>query len=664
MLMLIENDSPMTVSNISAKLDVSSKTVRNYLDEIQDDFSKLGAELIKKPNVGIYLNSDKSEKALLKDKLNISIDKIYSSKYRQKYILKTLFKNRYTYTTQLFAEELYCSKNTILSDLNYVQTWLEKHHLTLMRKQNQGLWIEGNENTFRDAMMSLFCELNEENKNTNEMSNEIFELDYRLDHINYNKIKKFFPLLNFYKIQTVIQESEQKLGYYFTDQAFVNLIVHIAIALERIKFDKKIYIKKDYFENIKTNKEYDIAKWVVERLREELNIEIPEEESAYVCLHMLGAKIQQDIYLDDYNMFIDSQEDVYTEFAKEIINLVSEILRVDLSDDMILLTGLILHLRPTIIRLKHNLKLRNPLLKKIKKEYFSVFGATWSCNSIFEKKFNVSINEDEVAYITLHIATAIDRINNKIKTIIVCSSGIGTSQMVANRLNKKLPELEITGVIPLNYLTEKIIKENDMIVSTIAMKKDINKLVCVSTLINEQDILRIRQFLSNYKIKNSNFEIGNNENKNLQKDYDIDNIIPTECCFIDDGNDSYLETIKKYATIMEKNKIVKPGFCEDILKREQKDSTIIGNGITIPHSHEDFVISPKICIIKLNNPIVWNEENIDLIVILALKFKDVSTTKVFFKNFYSLLDNEDLINQIKESKNIDMIRSIFLDLNK
>lgn len=101
-----------------------------------------------------------------------------------------------------------------------------------MRKQNQGLWIEGNENTFRNAMMSLFHEINDEADTINTKKTE--ELDYRLDYINYNKIKKFFPKSNFYMIQNIIQQSEEKLGYYFTDQAFVNLIVHIAIALEDI----------------------------------------------------------------------------------------------------------------------------------------------------------------------------------------------------------------------------------------------------------------------------------------------------------------------------------------------------------------------------------------------------------------------------------------------
>ena len=99
-----------------------------------------------------------------------------------------------------------------------------------------------------------------------------------------------------------------------------------------------------------------------------------------------------------------------------------------------------------------------------------------------------------------------------------------------------------------------------------------------------------------------------------------------------------------------------------IFQIEKKGFYNGGNGITIPHAHEELVLSPKICIIKLNNPIIWNEENIDLIY-LALKFKDIYTTKVFFKNFYSLLDNKDMVKKIKDSNSTEEIVSIFLDLN-
>lgn len=53
MLMLIENYEPITVSTISSKLNVSPKTIRNYLQELEMDFHDLNIELVKKPSIGI-----------------------------------------------------------------------------------------------------------------------------------------------------------------------------------------------------------------------------------------------------------------------------------------------------------------------------------------------------------------------------------------------------------------------------------------------------------------------------------------------------------------------------------------------------------------------------------------------------------------------------------
>lgn len=636
-------------------MNVSSKTVRNYLEEIEIYLNKKNIKLIKKPSLGIYLEITSKERDLLKQETSLVIADGYSSKYRQKYILKILFKNRYAYTIQIFADELYCSKNTIISDLNYVENWLHSHNLSLIRKQNQGLWIEGDEAIFRNAMSSFFHELTEGQHLNPSIKNE--QLDYRLDTINLNKIKTFFPKFDLNLIQSIIQESEIQLGYSFTDQSFVNLIIHIAIALERMKFEKNIIVDEKEFKNIKKTNEYSCAKFLVNNLEKYLKITIPEEEIIYICLHILGAKVQHDIDFDNYDVATDLEEKEYEDVAKKIIALVSDVLMVDLKEDRVLLTSLILHLKPTIVRLKNNLRLENPILSKIKEEYLSIFGAAWSCESILNQHFNVYINEDEIGYITLHIASAIERLNNKINVVIVCSSGIATSQLVANRLKKRIPELEITNILPVKYLTEEIIKNNEIIISTITLSKDIKKVVHVSSFINEHDILQIRNYINQNKIYLSRI----NEANNLVNKNTINNIISTKYSFIETENLSYENILKKYSDILEKDGIIKKGFFENLLERETKSSTVIGNGIAIPHAKERFVIKPKVCIIKLEKPINWKNERVELIFILALKFSDIQTIKKFFKNFYTILDDNILIDKIKKLDSSDEVAYMFIN---
>lgn len=656
MVLLIHSDIPMTIEQLAATIEVSAKTVRNYLNEISEKFRFFGIELIKKPNIGTFIEATPDQRSKLKKNLFLDDINPYSSEYRQKYIVKILLKNRYTYTIQLLADDLYCSKSTIVKDLLPVQEWLSSHDLCLKRKPNQGLWIEGSERAVRDAMMTLFAKASARKEENHDLNFEMIEqLDYRVDLHNYKKIKHFFPKLEFFAIQKIIQDSEEKLGSYFTDQAFINLIAHIAITIERVKVDKNIEIKNDYYDFVKENKEYPIAKWVVNELRKCCKLEIPEEESAYICLHMLGAKIQESVNKDiHYNELIQSPTEPYLDIAKEIIHLTSDIIGADLSNDEFLLASLVLHLRPTIIRLKYGLNLHNPLLQRIKKEFVNVFAAVWISNTIFEKRLGVSINEDEVAYITLHIAAALERLQHKIKTIVVCSSGIGTSQLVANRLRKALPILDIIDVVPLRKLSQNLLLENNLIVSTVPINLNSPKIVYVSTFIDEKDIALIQRSFVKSKgpLPTESLPISNDNSGKQQ-------IIESDYCFFDTGDQPYFEIIKKHVKIMEKAGLVHPRFYENIIAREQKSSTVIGKGIAIPHAKEDYVLKPKIAFIKLAKPIIWDKQKVDLIFILALKFADIKNTRHFFKNFYALLDNEEIMNRLRTAKNKSDIIALF-----
>ncbi|MFZ5968381.1 MAG: BglG family transcription antiterminator [Bacillota bacterium] len=654
---LLDCKHPVTVSELAKEVSLSGKTVRNYLKELQKELQEENIKLVIKPNVGILLDVSEEEKKLLYLGIQIKDDEFsdYTPEYRRQYILNTLLKNKYTYTIQLLADDLFCSKSTIVNDLVEIQKWLERRGLTLQRKQNQGLWIEGNEKNYRRAMMDVFLETNGENIETFE--NVLDQLDYRIDLINFKKIKQLFPRIDLLKIQEVIQQAEQKLKYNFTDQAFTNLITHIAIAIERVKHSKEIEMDKESLQNLRGKYEFEVAAWVIQQISNIFHMEFSDDEIGYICLHMLGAKIQEDVDVNHCDILLDAQNEEYVSIAKEIITLAGDILDVDLSEDTLLLTALVLHLRPTIVRLKYGLKLRNPMLQTIKNEYTSIFGAAWACSSIFEKKLGVAINEDEVGYIAMHIAVAVGRRSRKVKTVIVCSSGIGTSQLIATRLNHTFHELDIIATVPLSRVTDELVKEADLIISTIPGILSTSKVVYVTAILDATDVLKIKRTLG--KIQFSGFRT---EKSTKPSEYPfINEVIDEELCFIDRERSDFVEIIQYYGKLMEEQGYVKKGFREDVLDRENKASTVIGKGVAIPHSTKEFVIQSKICIIKLENPVSWKGHKLHLIIILGLKFDDVNITKSFFKHFYEVLDNKQSINRILKASSSSEIIDVFIN---
>lgn len=657
LLLLVENKNAVTASTLAEKISMSGKTVRNYLKILQMELKLKDIRLVVKPNIGVYLDVSDEERSFLQKDLNLKDkrEEEFSPQYRHSYILRTLFKNKYTYTLQLLAEDLYCSKSTIVNDLTYTQKWLEERGLHLKRKQNQGLWIEGNENDYRRAMMDLFSESH--GNNDADLESESDKLDYRIDFINYKKIRLMFPRIDLYKIQEIIVQAEEKLQYYFTDQAFINLIIHIAIAIERVKNEKEIKMVDEFFQSLTGKYELQVAAWVVERLSDTFHLTFSQDEIGYIALHMLGAKIQEDVDPNNCDILLDVQNEEYVNTAKEIVCLAGEVLDVDLSQDKLLLTALVLHLRPTTVRLKYGLKLRNPILDTIKNEYTSIFGAAWACSSIFEKRLGVSINEDEVGYIAMHLAVGVSRLIKRIKAIVVCSSGVGTSQLISIKLEKRFHEMDIIATIPLYSLKEEIINKADLIISTIPGILNSPKFVYVSAMLGVADVLKIKNALERLQIKSESEEI--HHKKNFESPISV--VIDQELCFIDEERRSLTDIINYYGKIMEEKGYVKSGFCENVLAREKISSTVIGKGIAIPHSTQEFVEKSKICIVRLKEPIILNDEKVKLIIILALKFNDYTITKEFYRKFYSILDSESLIERIMEANDKVNILDIFLN---
>ncbi|MFU0784700.1 MAG: Transcriptional antiterminator, BglG [Clostridium sp.] len=586
------------------------------------------------------------------------------------YILKILLENKYSYTIQLFAEELYCSKGTIVNDLVYVQKYLEDRNLVLKRRQNQGLWIEGKEKDYRNALSELLKNT-DENENTKKYTNnDIDSLDYRIDFVNYKKIKDLFPHVDIIFIQKIVQNAEHKLGFYFTDQAFINLIVHIIITIERVKNKKTVKMKKDLLENLKSKSEYSVAEYVSHELEEKFKIDFSEEETAYICIHMLGSKVQQNNQNKNIDILEQSCDEQTIRITRNIMSVSSDILGVDLTKDDNLFSSLLLHLRPTIVRLKYGLKLNNPMLNTIKKDYTNIFGAAWACSSIFEKELGISVNDDEIGYIALHLALAYEKSKHKIKTIVVCSSGIGTSQLIALKLQDKFKQLDIVNVLPLNCITETIIEDVDLIISTITNFRPLKKAIYVSVLLDDRDIANIKRAIMklNYNKEyefiatNENCTEKDNCNVNLSDEYIVDNkyILDPEFIYLDDEHTDYEKALNYYAGLMEKKGIGKKGFKKDIIEREKIGSTYIGKGIAIPHAKDKFINVCKICLVRFKKPIYWHNNEIKILIILCIKFDDIYTTKKFFKNFYSVLSNEDLLKNVMKSEDKNIIIESFI----
>ncbi len=595
---LFNRTTPITITELAKILQVSNRTIRNDLNRIEEFLEeKDTGHVIRKPGVGVWLDIRKGKEDEFKEAIynKVSYIQPYSPEERQLYILTKLLETKKPIIMEELAKELFVSRITILKDLNKIEQSIKKYKVSLLRKQNYGIEIKGEEKDIRRLIGDI---------------------------ISKDEIPPY--------IKKILDEVEEELEFKLSEEANINLSKNIAISMRRSKLDKNLHITEDIKKQLENEEEYKIAMLIGKKIDDILGVLLPKEEIYYITIHLLGSKIQLgENHYDNENVHL----------AREIIDLIGNILSVDLTDDKQLLNGLALHLKPTINRLKFGLKIENPLLEEVKKNYPSIFGASWASSTLFEKRYGVKVPEEEIAYIAIHIGAALERQNHKTKVVVVCISGVGTSQLVSIRLEKAISNLEIVRVVSKQELSTIDYSTFDLIISTVDIKEPRKAMIKVSPFINYEDVKKIKEWIGSEGSK-----------KYYRKTNRIDKtskLFKTNLIFPKLNFKRKEEVITFLVKKLVGQEYVKDGYLDEALERELVTSTAIGKGIAIPHGSPNSVIEQVVAVATLNEPIDWSGNMVDIVFIIAFKDGSKNIVKMAFRKFYNMLDDEEKIEKLR-----------------
>ncbi|QZY55835.1 BglG family transcription antiterminator [Crassaminicella profunda] len=635
---LLEHKEPVTINQIALELQVSNKTVRNDLKKLQDFVEREGLRLSKKTGVGTRIEGAEENKVQLLQRLKKDIDYVepYSREGRQNYILKRLFMNSKSITIQELADELYVCTATIHNDLKELEMWLEDFHLKLNKKRNYGVEVIGEEEDYRKAISSLLSQ----SKEVEELQELLYSAyNGRIDYPSLIELKGLMDI-DYKRLEELLNGVEKQLKFRFSQEAYISLVIHIVISMRRIKEGKDILLSRTILSNIKNTEEFQCAKEMSSKMQEYFNVLKPESEIGYITLHILGSKIHQKDLGDLKFSFEKIEEsEIAVEIGKSIVDVASDALNMNLREDQALINGLILHLRPTINRLKYGLTLNNPILEDIKSNYPDIFGVAWMSSRVFEKYLDKKIPESEIGYIALHLGAAVERNRRQIKTLVICHSGIGTSQLLSARLQRCFKEIEILGIVASTELTKDMLDDADLIISTVPLQIDRLVLV-ISPLFTQADIRKVDQYI--YKI----------HQKMVHKDLK-ENPIEKEVFYRSKKINNKEEVINEMCEYLEIKQYIKRNFKESVLLRENIMATEVGNGIAIPHGDPKEVKKSCIALTVLEHSMKWDKEWVEFIFMICIAEKDIAKTKILIKNLYKNMDKPEFLKGLREGdKNI------------
>ncbi|MEI3614197.1 BglG family transcription antiterminator [Pseudogracilibacillus sp. SO30301A] len=597
-LFLLQKQAQVTVEDVAEALDVSSRTIHRDLKGVEKILLNHRMELDKKPGVGLQIVGEQADKRLLERLLTSISPNDYTQEERQAMILSMLLEANEPIKLFTLAHELDVTIATISNDLDQLEAELENSHLTLIRRRGFGVQIEGDEANKRFAITHLIAKYvdpfafisllkeNIQNKQTPTISNRLLGL------VDPDKLRV---------IEKTVEQASTKLPYALADSARVGLVVHLALAIERLQKGDTIQFDRAYFEQLQGTKEYKIAEKIISELETTLEISIPNDEIGYITMHLMGAKLRS-----DQHVLLEVENTGFAYQVKQLIAYVSKQIHVDMMGNNQLLNDLVTHLKPAIYRINKRMKITNPMIDQIRNEYDELFHLIAEATSVIFP--DLDIPDDEIGFIVLHFAAALLK-GERLKALVICSSGIGTAKILATQLMKQVPEIKQIENKSMFDVDEEDLDQYDLIISTLPLKElEESDYILVSPMLDQSEVHQIKKAIRQQRLVVNNEKQKSNPNSLLQletiKLY-IETIIDLLHSFYVDERNQSESTLRAICIDLEKRKRIKNSetVFTKLMEREQVGGLgIPDTSLALFHTRSRDVPSIHFSIYVLENP--------------------------------------------------------------
>lgn len=608
---LLEAEKEMPVKDIADQLGVSIRTIHREIKKTEKVLEDYQLNLTKKTGTGIIIQGSLENKNVLQQAIEELSSAELTEEERQVILLYTLLQFRDPVKLFHLATELNVTIAMVSQDLNKLESQVKSFGLSLIRKKGYGVRIEGDEARKRSVLSHLISRHIDPFQYVEKLKERIQEDVAKSDTISA-RLLGLVDADKLDKIEEQIQRMRHQLPYDLADSAYIGLVVHLALAIERLQKGDTIHFDDGYKEQIKDKQEYKIAAEIIDHLEEAFSLSIPEDEIGYITMHLMGAKLREN---QNYLLEESSMDIAYK--AKELIRFVSNEMNIDVTTNNRFLNDLTTHLKPAVYRLKQQMNINNPMIDEIKKDYVELFEVV---DKAIQHVFpNIAFPDEEIGYIVLHFAATFLQTDSQsdIKVLVICSSGIGTSKMLASKLKNTFPEISIANHQSLFDLNEETLSGYDVIVSTVALE-DINRsYVLISPLLTDEEARKIKVELRKSKItapiKKQQMERRNSQDDFVAKLYSmqlyskamiqlINNLKVTTLAKNTDML-SYLQLIGKE---IEQAEIVTQAdfILEKLVEREQQGGLGIPlSQLALFHTRSEWVQGPYLRVYELEQPI-------------------------------------------------------------
>lgn len=600
----------VTASELAKILDLNEKTVRTTIGKMRDSLDEYGIEIESKTRKGYHLliyDKEKYQAFINNDEWLSKNDIPNNSKEREEWLLDYLLKQHKFVRIDDLSEMLYVSRSTITNDIRNVEDSLKSYHITLIRRPNYGLHIQGSEFDIRNCMISQFKDNKWAQRFSDKEENELKEIS----KILLNNIQNQKVVLS----KSMIQE----------------MTSCIYIAKVRYEENYKITVSKNEVVHRIYKPCIEVATNIVEELNEKFHIHLLDLEIYYIAINIAARS--------DYNVLEGELESGVINQARkqatQMLDCVYDMMHLDMRQNLSLLYDLISFLIPMDIRMRYGIIAKNPFAEATKKKYFFAYNVASQAVIPLKKTYFHEVPENEIAYLTSIFALFIEQEKDKKKKyniLVICATNMSTSKLLAYQYKKKFKKyIDEVYTCEMYNLDSFDFSKVDYIFTTVEINRVLPKPVLgISAFLEDEEVEKISSIL---KFKSSNT---------------IADVYSEELFYDNIKGETKEEILFEICKRIPEKYGIPSDFYEGLLRREEITGTDLAKHVALPHPYETTSDISFACISVLDHPIRWTRQDVQVVILMAVAEDEQRDLTNFLQLISEFIANESAVLQLVE----------------
>lgn len=595
---MLQNET-LPQDELAQRLSVSTRTVRADITALNALLASHGAQFILSRGNGYQLKIDDATRfhSLQTDRPRaLRIPR--SGQERVHYLVVRFLTSAFSLKLEDLADEWFVSRATLQSDMAEVRDWLQRYHLTLETRPRHGMKLFGSEMAIRACLTDLLWELAQQDAHSPLLTEEA--------------LNRGVPE----QLERLLHQCFTRHHIRLTDEGELFIRLYCAVAVRRISegYPLSEFTADDGDENV-----HLAAREIAATLQQLAQKPLAPSEEAWLRVHIAGRQVQEiapsAINADDDEALVNY-----------ILGFINTHYNYNLQNDAQLHADLLTHIKTMITRVRYQIMIPNPLLDNIKQHYPMAWDMTLAAVSGWGKYTPWTISENEIGFLVLHIGVGLERHYNigyqrQPRVLLVCDAGNAMARMIEAVLQRKYPQIDVTSTVTLRDYEQRDSISEDFVIATARISD------------KDKPVVTIAPFPTDYQLE----QIGKLVLVDRTRPWMLEKYFDASHFRIIDQSVDQQTLFAMLCSQLHEEGFVDAEFVDSVVEREAIVSTMLGDGIALPHALGLLAKKTVVYTVLAPEGIQWGDEVAHIVFLLAISKSEYEEAMAIYDIFVTFL---------------------------